>query len=285
MYEKTVEEFNNLTDEDKGQLLNKIDSNIKKIDNLELQINEVEKILNYKFDDGYKNYLLRLMPLTMDKRYFEFSTNNIKEIKTLYSMNKDDNNYILNNQEVDSKYKNILVPFALLDSNDLLCFNREKNRIVIYNQKDNILQEVARNFNELLDKLFTKKEIEDLNAIRNKLEKTNYGYSYNESSIDIMIDTNNIPTIDIINYSIKLAKYCSNHMSEINDYIYDELKKRGGYIDDLNKDDFIQKIGKPTIYDEYLNFGSISYLENTIDEHIITLEFNGFDLGFVSLNG
>ena len=100
-----------------------------------------------------------------------------------------------------------------------------------------------------------------------------------------MIDTDNLPTVDVINYSIKLAKYCSNHMNEITDYIYEKLRKRGGYIDELNKEEFIKKIGKPTIYDEYLNFGSISYLENTIDEHIITLEFNKFDFGYVSLNG
>lgn len=285
MDEKTIEELNKLKEEEKEQLLNKIDSNINEIDELDLKIQEVEKALNYKFPDDYKNYLLRLMPLKMERSIFEISVNKDKIINTLLGMDKDDKNYILNNQQFDSRFEDVLIPFASLEFGDMLCFNRKTNKIVIYNHEEDKFDEVARNFNELRDKLFTEQEIDDLCEIRNKLTKTNYGYSYNESNIDIMIDTDIMPTVDVINYSIKLAKYCNNHMNEINDYIYEKLRKRGGYIDDLTKDDFIKKIGKPTIYDEYLNFGSLSYLENTIDEHIITLEFNGFELGYVSLNG
>ena len=285
MDEKTIEELNKLKEEEKEQLLNKIDSNINEIDELDLKIQEVEKALNYKFPDDYKNYLLRLMPLKMERSIFEISVNKDKIINTLLGMDKDDKNYILNNQQFDSRFEDVLIPFASLEFGDMLCFNRKTNKIVIYNHEEDKFDEVARNFNELRDKLFTEQEIDDLCEIRNKLTKTNYGYSYNESNIDIMIDTDIMPTVDVINYSIKLAKYYNNHMNEINDYIYEKLKERGGYIDDLTKDDFIKKIGKPTIYDEYLNFGSLSYLENTIDEHIITLEFNGFELGYVSLNG
>ena len=282
---ETLEKLNELTEEEKEQLLNVIDSHINEIDELDLKIQEIEKILDYKIPDDYKNYLLRLMPLKMERRIFEISANKEKIINALFGMDKDDKNCILNNQQFDSKYEDILIPFASLEFGDLLCFNRETNKIVIYNHEEDKFDEVARNFNELLDKLFTEQEIDNLCEIRNKLTKTNYGYSYNESNIDIMIDTDNLPTVDVINYSIKLAKYCSNHMNEITDYIYEKLRKRGGYIDELNKEEFISKIGKPTIYDEYLNFGSISYLENTIDEHIITLEFNKFDFGYVSLNG
>ena len=285
MDEKIIEELNKLTDKEKEKLLNKIASNINEIDELDLKIQEVEKALNFKFPDDYKNYLLRLMSLKMERCIFEISANKNKIINTLFGMDKDDKNYILNNQQFDSRFENVLIPFASLEFGDMLCFNRETNKIVIYNHEEDKFDEVTRNFNELQDKLFTEQEIDDLCEIRNRLTKTNYGYSYNESNIDIMIDTDNLPTVDVINYSIKLAKYCNNHMSEINDYIYEKLRKRGGYIDDLTKDDFIKKIGKPIIYDEYLNFGSLSYLENTIDEHIITLEFNGFDLGYVSLNG
>ena len=285
MDEKTIEELNKLTEKEKEKLLNKIDSNINAIDELNLKIQEVEKTLNYKFPNDYKNYLLRLMPFKMKRCIFEISANKNKVINTLFGMDKDDKNYILDNQQFDSKFENVLIPFASLEFGDMLCFNRETNKIVIYNHEEDEFDEVARNFNELQDKLFTEQEINNLCEIRNKLTKTNYGYSYNESNVDIMIDTDNLPTIDVINYCIKLAKYCDAYMNKINDYIYDKLIKRGGYIDDLSKDDFIRKIGKPTIYDEYLNFGSLSYLENTIDEHIITLEFNGFELGYVSLNG
>ena len=282
---ETLEKLNKLTEEEKEQLLNVIDSHINEIDEMDLKIKEVEKSLGYKFPYEYKNYLLRLMPLKMEKRIFEISANKDRIVNTLFSMNKEDKNYILNNQQFDSKFENILIPFASLEFGDMLCFNRETNKIIIYDHEEDKFDEIAHNFNEFQDKLFTEQEIEDLCEIRNKLTKTNYGYSYNESNMDIMMDTDNLPTVDVINYSIKLAKYCHNHMDEINDYLYKKLKERGGYIDSIDKDEFIEKIGKPTIYDEYLNFGSLSYLENTIDEHIITLEFNGFDLGYVSLNG
>ena len=50
-------------------------------------------------------------------------------------------------------------------------------------------------------------------------------------------------------------------------------------------DEIIEKIGKPTIYVSKVNCGELTYLNNKLDEHLITIELYGLELSYISIDG
>lgn len=65
----------------------------------------------------------------------------------------------------------------------------------------------------------------------------------------------------------------------------EKFEKDGWYINHYTKDEIIEKIGKPTIYVSKVNSGELTYLNNELDEHLITIELYGLELSCVTIDG
>ena len=61
---------------------------------------------------------------------------------------------ILKFQSLDSEFKNKLVPFGELEFGDTLCFERETNKIVVYNHENDTIELVANDWNGFMAKLY-----------------------------------------------------------------------------------------------------------------------------------
>ena len=57
------------------------------------------------------------------------------------------------------------------------------------------------------------------------------------------------------------------------------------YVEAYTKEEIIEKIGKPTIYVNKVNLGEITYLNNELDEHLITIELYGLEISYVTIDG
>ena len=113
-------------------------------------INNVEKQLCYNFPDDFKNYLLNVNSLKLDKSYIKLEDKIIHSLLSLDALSKE---YILNFQKFDSQYENTLIPFALLEFGDLLCFERETNKIVIYYHESDTYKTLAESWTELYNEV------------------------------------------------------------------------------------------------------------------------------------
>lgn len=137
-----------------GSFLKVTDNKIEKLDSKILQyIINVEKEINYTFVEDYKKYLLNNSMLKPEKNILGLSNGTEKLVRYFYSMDPNSKIYILKFQSFDSKLKDKLVPFAELEFGDILCFERETNRIVIYNHEIDTFDIVADNWNNFIVKL------------------------------------------------------------------------------------------------------------------------------------
>ncbi len=119
-------------------------------------------------------------------------------------------------------------------------------------------------------------------------------YMYKNLNIEIDLDfmTNSNFSIDEIKaLANKVADYYLENKEQILEYIYNDFKKTGWFVDDYSKDEIFAKIGNPKInmIDEK-NY-NITYLESSLDdEHIIEVELflndeNKYILSYVSVDG
>ena len=69
-------------------------------------------------------------------------------------MDSDSKVFILNYQDIDSQYKGRIVPFALLEFGDSLCFDKNDNSIVYYDHETDTIEKVADNWDEFKDTLY-----------------------------------------------------------------------------------------------------------------------------------
>jgi len=136
---------------DNDELIKAIDRRIDKIANLENNMKDIEKKLNYTFPSDYKDYILRLLPLHLKGVYKD--GNNEKVFRYLNSFDSSDKTYILKAQQFDSEYEKILIPIGLFEFGDLLCYERDTNKITIYNHEQDKYEIIADNFNEFKNKL------------------------------------------------------------------------------------------------------------------------------------
>ena len=116
-------------------------------------IKDVENELGYVFPLDYCTYYQEQSDLHVKPNLFKVNDNE-KVINRLFSMNKDDREYIVKFQSFDSEYKDELVPFAVLEFGDLLCFSREDNSIIYYNHDLDTVTKVADTFNHFKDMLY-----------------------------------------------------------------------------------------------------------------------------------
>ena len=107
-------------------------------------IKSIENVLNYVFPEDYKNYIIHNNNLADTILLFN---GNEKVIRKLFSMNKEDKYYyILNHQKFDSKLVNKIIPIALLEFGDTICFEKDTNNIVLYDRETDSISFVSNKF-------------------------------------------------------------------------------------------------------------------------------------------
>lgn len=143
-----------VSNEEIESILKSIDNKIEKLDSEILEyINNVEKEINYTFVEDYKKYLLNNSLLKPKKNILKLSNGTEKLVRHFYSMDPNSKTYILKFQNFDSELKNKLIPFAEFEFGDTLCFERETNKIVIYNHETDTFNIIAIDWNNFLSEL------------------------------------------------------------------------------------------------------------------------------------
>lgn len=136
---------------DNDELIKAIDRRIDKITKLENNMKDIEKELNYTFPNDYKDYILKLLPLHL-KRVFK--DGDIERVfRYLNSFDSSDRTYILKAQQFDSEYKKSLIPIGLFEFGDLLCYERDTNKVAIYDHEQDKYEIIADSFNEFKNKI------------------------------------------------------------------------------------------------------------------------------------
>lgn len=121
--------------------------------------------------------------------------------------------------------------------------------------------------------------------IKDSIKKTEEGYELVVDNNKVIITKKEL-TDEVIDYAIKFAHYYEENSDVVSEHIYNYFKKEEWYTDEYSKEEIIEKIGKPILYVSNVNFANITYLESTLDEHIINVEVaNEFILAYVAVEG
>ena len=264
----------NVSNEEIENVLKSIDKKAEKLDSEILEyINNVEKEINYTFVEEYKNYLLKHSSLKPDKNVLGLSNGTEKIVRYLYSVDPSSKTYILKFQNFDSKLKNKLVPFAELEFGDILCFERETNKIVIYNHETDTIDFIANNWNDFIKELYD-----------DYVYKTKNGFEYRYKGLKVIITANEVNE-ELTNYADEIIEYYFENKDKIINHLFEKFEKYELYVEAYTKEEIIEKIGKPTIYVNKVNLGEITYLNNELDEHLITIELYGLEISYVTIDG
>lgn len=251
-----------------------LDKKIEKVDSQILEyIDEVEKKINYTFVDGYKDYLLKHSSLKLEKNVLGLSNGTEKLVKYLYSFDPSSQTYILNFQSFDSESKDKLVPFAELEYGDTLCFERETNKIVVYNHETAASDVVANDWSDFIDALYD-----------DNVYKTKNGFEYKYKGLKVIITTDEINE-ELTNYADQIVEYYFENNEKVIDHLFEKFEKDEWYVQDYSKEQIIEKIGKPTIYVDGVNNGELTYLDSKLGDHLITIELCKLELSHVTIDG
>lgn len=263
-----------VSNEEIENILKTIDNKIEKLDSEILEyINNVEKEINYTFVEDYKKYILSNSNLKPEKNILGLLNGNEKIVRYFYSMEPNSKTYILKFQNFDSELKNKLIPFAELEFGDTLCFERESNKIVVYNHEADTIDIIANDWNKFIKELYD-----------DNIYKTTNGFEYKYKGLRVIITANEIND-ELTTYANQvIEKYLKNKDKFIN-YLFEKFEKDEWYVKDHTKDEIIAKIGKPTIYVSKVNWSEITYLNNELDEHLITIELYGLELSHITIDG
>lgn len=260
--------------EELESVLKSIDNKIEKLDSEILQyISNVEKEINYTFAKDYKKYLLNNSVLKPEKNILGMSNGNEKLVRYFYSMDPNNKTYILKFQSFDSELKNKLVPFAELEFGDILCFERETNKIGIYNHEADTFDIIANNWNSFIKELYD-----------DSVYKTKNGFEYKYKGLKVIITADEVKE-ELTNYADQIIEYYFKNKDEVINHLFEKFEKNEWYVKEYTRDEIIEKIGKPTIYVSEVNWGEITYLNNELDEHIITIELFGLELSHITIDG
>lgn len=141
----------NVSNEEIDKIVANIDKKIGQL-NLE-QTLVVSKELDYNLPIDYCVYYAKQINLHIKPNLFKVDGKE-KMIQTLLSMDTDSKVFILNYQEIDSQYNGQIVPFALLEFGDNLCFNKSDNSIVYYEHENDTIEKVADKWDEFVKNLY-----------------------------------------------------------------------------------------------------------------------------------
>lgn len=264
----------NVSNKETESILKNIDRKLEKLNSeiLELICN-VEKEINYTFVEDYKNYLLKNTSLKPEKNILGLTNGTEKLVRYFYSMDPNSKTYILKFQNFDSELKDKLVPFAELEFGDTLCFERETNKIVIYNHETDTIDVVANNWNNFI------KELYDDNVY-----KTKNGFEYKYRGLRVIITADEVKE-ELTDYADKIIDFYFKNKEKVINHLFEKFEKDEWYVKDYSKEKIIEKIGKPTIYVDDINRSEIVYSNNELDEHLITIELYGLELSYVTIDG
>ena len=188
-------------------------------------------------------------------------------------MDPNSKTYILKFQNFDSELKDKLVPFAELEFGDTLCFERETNKIVIYNHETDTIDVVANDWNNFIKELYD-----------DYVYKTKNGFEYKYKGLRVIITADEVKE-ELTNYADQIIEYYFENKDKVIKKKKKKFKKDEWYVKDHTEEEIIEKIGKPTIYVDEANWGEMTYLNNELDEHLITIELYGLELSHVTIDG
>lgn len=118
-----------------------------------------------------------------------------------------------------------------------------------------------------------------------EIKKTEYGYEYQFEEMKIIITEENV-TDNLVEYGKQLVNFYKEKKVEIENALFRKFERDEWYINELSREQILEKVGTPTIYVEAEGLASFSYLESKLDEHIITVElYKGFQVGDVVIDG
>lgn len=264
----------NVSNEEIESILKSIDRKLEKLNSEILEfIYNVEKEINYTFVEDYKNHLLKHTSLKPEKNILGLANGIEKLVRCFYSMDPNSKTHILKFQNFDSELKDKLVPFAELEFGDTLCFERETNKIVIYNHETDTIDVVANDWNNFIKELYD-----------DYVYKTKNGFEYKYKGLRVIITADEVKE-ELTNYADQIIEYYFENKDKVINHLFEKFRKDEWYVKDHTEEEIIEKIGKPTIYVDKINWGEITYLNNELDEHLITIELYGLELSHVMIDG
>ncbi len=264
----------NVSNEEIESILKSIDRKLEKLNSEILEfICNVEKEINYIFVEDYKNYLLKHTSLKPEKNILGLANGTEKLVRYFYSMDPYSKTYILKFQNFDSELKDKLVPFAELEFGDTLCFERETNKIVIYNHETDTIDVVANDWNSFIKELYD-----------DYVYKIKNGFEYRYKGLRVIITADEVKE-ELTNYADQIIEYYFENKDKVINHLFEKFEKDEWYVKTHTKDEIIEKIGKPTIYVNKVNCGELTYLNNQLDDHLITIELYGLELSYISIDG
>lgn len=141
----------NISSEDIDKVVTSIDKKLVQL-NME-QTLVISKELGYNLPIDYCVYYAKQINLHIKPNLFKI--NDIeKKINSLLSMDSDSKVFILNYQKIDSQYNGKIVPFALLEFGDYLCFDKNNNNIVYYNHETDTVEPISKNWDDFYKILY-----------------------------------------------------------------------------------------------------------------------------------
>lgn len=141
----------NISSEDIDKVVTNIDKKLVQL-NME-QTLVISKELGYNLPIDYCVYYAKQINLHIKPNLFKI--NDIeKKINSLLSMDSDSKVFILNYQKIDSQYNGKIVPFALLEFGDYLCFDKNNNNIVYYNHETDTVEPISKNWDDFYKILY-----------------------------------------------------------------------------------------------------------------------------------
>lgn len=264
----------NVSNEEIENVLKIIDSKINIMNSEILEyISNVEKEINYIFSKEYKNYLLKHSVLKPDKNILGLSNGEEKLIRYFYSMDPNSKIYILKFQSFDSDLKDKIIPFAELEFGDTLCFERETNKIGIYNHESDTFDIIAGDWNTFIKELY-----DDF------VYKTKNGFEYKYKGLKVIITADEIKE-ELTNYADEIIEYYFKNKDNVINHLLEKFEKDEWYVETYTREEIVEKIGKPTIYVNKVDYGELAYLDSKLDEHLITVELYGLKISGITIDG
>ena len=118
-------------------------------------IEEFESVVNYKFSSSFKKCVSENNGGRPSVGTFDTSKTKEREIKSLFSFNKEDeeNIWSMNKWGCD-KPNDLFVAFAIDDFGNLICFDVNDDSVIFWNHELDKTEFVAKNFDEFLGMLY-----------------------------------------------------------------------------------------------------------------------------------
>ena len=181
--------------------------------------------------------------------------------------------YILKFQSFDSDLKDKIIPFAELEFGDTLCFERETNKIGIYNNETDTFDIIAGDWNTFIKELYD-----------DSVYKTKNGFEYKYKGLKVIITADEIKE-ELTNYAEEIIEYYFKNKDNVIHNLLEKFEKDEWYVETHTREEIVEKIGKPTIYVNKVDYGELAYLDSKLDEHLITVELYGLKISGITIDG